>query len=160
LSGRVCHDDKFLYLELVDASDPKKLKVSPQIACYDDWEIVLARDNAQPFRQYMVGPTAMTCGLSYGEVNWRQGVKATEYTKKAFGLKAVSDTKGDKWIVRLAFPLSEMLEKSIKPGDDIYMNVMRVMGPNLSGGSRFGIDTWVAFTTVKDVDRLAKIHLE
>jgi hypothetical protein len=53
-----------------------------------------------------------------------------------------------------------MLEKPIKPGDDVYLNVMRVMGPKLSGGRRFGIDTWVAFTTVKDVDRLAKIHLE
>jgi len=145
---------------LVDAVDPKKLNVSPQIACYDDWEIFIAGQRAQPFRQYMVGPTAMTCGISYGEVNWRQGVKATEYTKKSFGVKAVSDTKGDKWVLRLAFPLNEMLERPVKAGDDIYMNIMRVMSPKLAGRRPFGIDTWVAFTTVKDVDRLAKIHLE
>ena len=161
LNGKICHDNRYLYMELIDFTDPKKLVVAPNIACYDDWEIVVAGQMAQPFRQYMIGPTAMTEGLSYGEVNWRQGVKSTEYTTKAFGIKAVSDTKGDKWVVRLAFPLANILERPIKPGDDIYMNIMRVMSPQLAKGSgKFGLDTWVPYTTVKDVDRLAKIHLE
>ena len=97
----------------------------------------------------MIGPTAMVRGISYGEVNWRQGVLATEYTKKAFGLKAVFRYKRNKWILELSFPLSDILEKPIKPGDDIYANFMRVRNPVLSGERPFGIDTWVAYTTVK-----------
>ncbi len=159
MGGLVCHDGEYLYLKLIDYVDPQKLEVSPQIACFDDWEIFVAGQRAQPFRQYMIGPTAMIRGISYGEVNWRQGVLATEYTKKAFGLKAVSDTNGNKWILELSFPLSDILEKPIKPGDDIYANFMRVRNPVLSGERPYGIDTWVAYTTVKDVDRLAKIHL-
>lgn len=160
MSARICHDDSYLYLELVDPVDPKQLVVSPQIACYDDWEIFVAGQRAQPFRQYMIGPTALTCGLSYGEVNWRQGVKATEYTQEAFGMKADSNTRGNRWILRLCFPLNTLLEKPVQSGDDIYINIVRVRNPQLAGEPRYGIDTWVAYTTVKDVDRLAKIHLE
>ncbi|MFA6566854.1 MAG: DUF4838 domain-containing protein [Victivallales bacterium] len=159
MGGRVCHDDDYLYLELIDHVDPKRLVTSPQIACFDDWEIFIAGQRAQPFRQYMIGPTAMTEGISHGEVNWRQGVKSAEYTKKSFGMQAYSDTSGDKWVLQLCFPLKEMLEKPVKSGDDIYVNMVRVRNPQLAG-ERLGVDTWVAYTTVSDVDRLAKIHLE
>jgi hypothetical protein len=160
LSGNVCHDGKYLYLRLIDYTDPKKLTVSPQIACFDDWEIVIARQKAQPFRQYMIGPSAMTAGLSYGEVNWRQGVNATEYTKKSFGLKAESNMSGDKWITMLAFPLEEMSDQPMKTSDSFYMNIMRVSNPALSGETgKFIIDTWVSHTTVKDVDRLGLLKL-
>ena len=159
LSGRICHDGKFLYLELVDQSDPAKLIVSPQIACYDEWEFVIARQKAQPYRQYLVGPTAMTCGLSYGEVNWRQGVQAEEYAEKSFGLKAKSETSGGKWVLRLALPLVKMSDKPIAPGETFYMNIMRVSNPQLSGQPLYGIDTWVSHTTVKAVDRIGKVTL-
>ncbi len=159
LSGRICHDGAYVYLELVDETDPEKLTVSPQIACFDDWELIIARQRAQPFRQYMIGPTALTVGLSYGEVNWRQGVKATEYTKKAFGMKTVSDTSGDRWITRMAFPMEEISDKPIAPGESFYMNIMRVSSPALAKQPRYGIDTWVSYTTVKQVDRLGEVKL-
>ncbi len=161
LGGRICHDGNYLYLELVDNIDPKKLTTSPMIACYDDWEIVLALQKAQPFRQYLVGPSAMTEALSYGELNWRQGVSAKEHGgEKSFGLKADSDTSGDKWTLRLAFPLKTMSDRPVKPGDTVYLNIMRVGGPNSCGESPYGIYTWVSHTTVKDVDRLGKVTLE
>ncbi len=162
LSGRICHDGKYLYLELIDQVDPKKLHVSPMICCYDDWEIFIATQRAQPYRQFLAGPTGMVDGYSYGEVNWRQTVPSSEYTKKGFGMTAVSDTKSGKWVTRLAFPLNKMLIKPVKPGDDIYMNIMRVKNPKLCAdpAASFGIDTWVPYTTVFEVDRLGKVHLE
>ena len=104
----------------------------------------------------------MTMGLSYGEVNWRQKVLASEYADKAFGMKAVSDTSAGKWVLRLAFPLDTIIERPVKAGDDLYLNILRIMNPKLCGerGARYGIDTWVAFTTVHEGDRLGKIHLE
>ena len=159
MEGKLCHDGEYLYLELTDHVDPKKLNVSPHIACYDDWEVMLARQRAQPFRQYLIGPTAMVKGISYGEVNWRQGVLAEEYAEPAFGLKAASDTSGDAWVLRLAFPLDRMMDKPAKPGDTFYANLIRVRGPALTG-SRFAIETWVSYMTVKEVDRAGSITLE
>ncbi|MCF7855497.1 MAG: DUF4838 domain-containing protein [Candidatus Pacebacteria bacterium] len=161
VDGRVCHDGEYLYIELVDHCDPEKLTVSPQISCYDDWEIMFARQRAQPFRQYLVGPTALKKGISYCEDNWRQGVSAEEYTDPAFGLKAASDTSGTAWILRLAFPLDQMLDKPVKPGDTIYGNLIRVRGPALNKpfGPKFGIESWVSYMTVKEVDRAGAITL-
>ena len=159
MEGRIGHDGQHLYIELTDHGDPKKLHVAPGIACYDDWEIMLARRRSQPFRQYLVGPTAMTMGLSYGEVNWRQGVRASEHGKKAFGLRAASDTSGTAWVLRLAFPLDEMMDKPVAPGDTFYMNLIRVRGPAQTGG-RFAIETWVSYMTVKEVDRAGSVTLE
>ena len=159
MDGHICHDGKYLYMELNDHADPAKLHVSPGINCYDDWEIMLALQRAQPYRQYMVGPTAMTKALSYGEVNWHQGVPAREYAEPSFGLKVVSDTSGDEWAVRLAFPLDRMLDKPVKPGDTFYANLIRVRGPAQTGG-RFGIESWVSYMTVKEVDRAGRIALE
>jgi len=159
LSGLICHDGTYVYIELVDESDPKLFRISPEIACYDDWELFIASQRAQPYRQYMIGPTALTKGLSYGEVNWRQGVISTEYTKKAFGMKAVSDTSGGRWVTRLAFPLVEISDQPITSGDSFYMNILRISSPILSKQPGIGIDTWVPYTTVHEVDRLGKVTL-
>ena len=153
-SGRIAHDGRFLYLELTDPCDTKKLNASPTVFCYDDWEVFLAKQRAQPYRQYAVGPTALTVALSHGEVNWRMNVPV-----QGHGLKAVSDTSApDKWVARLAFPLATVLPGGVKPGGKLYMNVTRVTGPAITGG-RLGIDTWVSFCSVHDVDRLAELTL-
>ena len=91
-------------------------------------------------------------------MDWRQRVPAEESGEPAFGLKAASDTSGDKWTLRLAFPLDRMLDKPVKPGDTIYANLIRVRGPALTG-ARFAIETWVSYMTVKEVDRAASITL-
>lgn len=161
LGGRVCHDGTMLYVELTDDTDPARLTDSPTIAPYDVWELILARQRAQPFRHYLIGPSARIMALSYGEVNWRQQVDATEYADPSYGLKAVSDTSGDRWVVRLAFPLATMSDQPVPPGETVHMNIMRVSSPRLANqpDNGLGIDTWVSHTTVRQVDRLGKITL-
>jgi len=158
MSGKICHDGEYLYMKLSNYGNPKDLRISPTIASFDDWEIYAGTKRAQPFRQYLIGPTAMTAGLSYGEVNWRQGVIAKDYTTKAFGLIASSDTSSkDKWITYLAFPLEQMASKPLKSGDNAYLNIIRV---RKGIKTRFLVETLVPYTTVKEADRFAKIYLE
>ncbi len=154
--GRICHDGAYLYLELVDNCDTSKLNASPMVFCYDDWEVFVAAQRAEPFRQYAFGPTGLTVALSHGEVNWRKNVAVDGKG----GMKVASDTSAkDKWIGRAAWPLKEVLPGGAEPGKNIYMNVIRVSSPAISGAG-IGIDTWVSFCTVHDVDRLAEIKLE
>jgi hypothetical protein len=159
VTGKICHDGEFLYMRLKDHADPDKLNVSPSIAAYDDWEIFMSRQRGQPFRQYMVGPTAMKWGYSWGEVNWRQCVPAYESgTDKCFNMKPYSDTSGEAWVLDLIFPLKDVTEKPLEPGDTFYCNLIRVRGPKQTG-ERMRIETWVSHMTVKEIDRAAKITL-
>jgi hypothetical protein len=153
--GRVCHDGEFFYLEMTEENVTREqLEVSAQVYCFDVWEPLFARQRAQPFRQYAVGPTGMTKALSYGEVNWRQGVEMPQT-----GIRAVADTAGNRWVSRLSWPLATLVDQPVKPGETIYMNILRTSNPKLAGEGRFGIDTWVSFCTVKEVDRLGEVKL-
>jgi hypothetical protein len=60
----------------------------------------------------------------------------------------------------MAIPLSGAIPGGVKPGGKLYLNVIRVTCPALSGTGGLGIDTWVSFCTVHEVDRLAEIALE
>jgi hypothetical protein len=156
LSGRFAHDGKFFYLELTDPCETKKLMTSATVFPCDDWEIFIAGQRALPYRQYAVGPSGMVAALSHGEVNWRMNVKMEDH-----GIKAASDTSApDKWVTRLAMPLANVVANGVAPGGKLYMNVIRVTSPELKGSPGFGIDTWVPFCTVHEVDRLAEITLD
>ncbi|MBC7288926.1 MAG: DUF4838 domain-containing protein, partial [Armatimonadetes bacterium] len=69
LSGRICHDGKYLYIELTDACETKKLQASSTVFPCDDWEIFVAAQRGLPYRQFAVGPTGLAVALSHGEVN-------------------------------------------------------------------------------------------
>jgi len=156
LSGRVAHDGRFFYLELADACDPKKLVTSAQVFPCDDWEVFIAAQRAMPNRQYAVSPSAQIVALSHGETNFRMNVPIQDH-----GVRAVSDTAAaDKWVTRLAIPLSGAIPGGVQPGGKVYLNVIRVTCPALSGTGGLGIDTWVSFCTVHEVDRLAEVELE
>jgi len=153
--GRVCHDGEYFYLELVEENvKADRLVASAMVFCYDVWEPLFARQRAQPFRQYAVGPTGMTKAISYGEVNWRQGVGMADT-----GIRAVTDTAGDRWVSRLSWPLATLVDKPVKPGETIYMNILRTSNPKVSGEYPYGIDTWVSYCTVREVDRLGDVKL-
>jgi len=155
-SGRLAHDAKYLYVELVDPCKSKALVVSPLVSCYDDWELFFAGQRGMPYRQFMVGPTGMVVALLNGEVNWRMYVRLHEH-----GIRVASDTStGDKWVSRIAIPLEQVVPGGAKPGDTVYLNVVRVTSPQVGGGHPYSIATWVSHTTVHDVDRLAAITLE
>lgn len=151
--GRICHDGEYLYLELTDAVDPAKLEASPMVFACDVWEILLARQRAQPYRQYAVGPTGMTRTLSWGEINWRQGVAMEES-----GIVAARQEEPSRWVMRMRWPLASAVEKPVKPGETLYMNILRVSNNKISEGL-YGIDTWVSYCTVREVDRLGCLRL-
>ncbi|MDD5706876.1 MAG: DUF4838 domain-containing protein, partial [Kiritimatiellae bacterium] len=156
LSGRIAHDGTYLYLELVDPCETGKLFVSPQVACFDEWEFYLGAQRGLPYRQFLVGPTGLTLVYLNGEVNWRLFVPHLEH-----GMKAVCDTSApDKWIARVAVPLKEAIPGGAKAGDTLYFNAARVSSKEISGTEDYTIHTWVPFTTVLETDRFAEIRLE
>lgn len=63
-------------------------------------------------------------------------------------------------MVRLAIPLKTAIPGGVRPGGKVYLNVLRVSSGGIHGGGGLGIDTWVSFCSVHDVDRLAEIALE
>ena len=154
-TARVAHDGEYLYLEMTDEVDTSKLHVSPLVACYDDWEVFVARQRALPYRQYMSGPTGMLAALSHGEVNFRMNVGMEDT-----GVKVVSDTSsGTKWVTRMIMPLARVLPGGVKPGESLFMNIIRVMNPTLAGQGPYGIDTWISYCTVHEADRLGELKL-
>ena len=154
-AGRIAHDGQYLYLELTDPCPTAKLSASPTVFAYDDWEVFVANQRATPYRQYAVGPTGLQVALSHGETNFRMNVELPNP-----GAKAVSDTSAaDKWVTRLAYPLATMLPGGVKPGGKLYMNIMRISGPNVGNTNGFGLDTWVSYCTVHEVDRLGEVRL-
>jgi hypothetical protein len=156
LSGRIAHDDNYLYLELTDPCDPTKLKTSAAVFCYDDWEIFIGKQRGVPYRQYAVSPAPKIVALTHGEVNFRKNVSIDNP-----GIKAVSLKEKDKWVLRLAMPLKTMVAGGVKPDGTLYMNVLRVSNPNLSNVKfRYEISTWVSHCTVHEVERLAELKLE
>jgi hypothetical protein len=156
LSGRVAHDGEYLYLELTDPCPVAKLVTSAKVFPCDDWELFVAGQRAIPYRQYAVGPSGLVVALAHGEVNFRMNVELENH-----GAKAVSDTKApDRWVTRLVLPLKSVLPGGCAPGSKVYLNVVRVSSSAIAGGEGLGIDTWVPYCSVHDVDRLAEIGLE
>ncbi|MDD5706873.1 MAG: DUF4838 domain-containing protein, partial [Kiritimatiellae bacterium] len=104
--GRVCHDGEFFYLELTEENVAmEQLVASAVVFPADVWEPLFARQRAQPFRQYAVGPTGMARAISHGEINWRQDVEMPET-----GIRAVADTTGNRWVTRLSWPLTTLVD--------------------------------------------------
>lgn len=150
LAGKICHDAKFLYLELVDVCDPAKLATSPIVFPYDDWEIFISPRKGLPYWQYAISPAGQVAGIEYKEVNF---IKTSTPLKKP-AVKVVSATDAsDKWTVRLAFPLAGMMDDKIKKGDKFFLNIIRV-----SEGLK--IDSLTSFTTVHTTDRMAEATLQ
>ncbi|MDD5708558.1 MAG: DUF4838 domain-containing protein, partial [Kiritimatiellae bacterium] len=94
LSGKLAHDGAYLYVELVDPCDPRKLAVSPHVAPYDDWELFAAKQRGLPGRQFLMGPSGLARALMHGEINWRMFDPLNDH-----GLRVASDTTAsDKWV--------------------------------------------------------------
>lgn len=151
LSGRIAHDGTFLYLEVVDLCDPTQLTSSATVFPYDDWEVFVANQRAQPYRQYASNPQGVKVALSHGEVNFRTNVplEPPPFT-------VVSDTSApDRWVTWMVWPLAEILPGGLKPGDTFYLNVIRVWKKEA-----LAIDTWGPFSRVHDPSRLPELTLE
>lgn len=155
LSGRVLHDGRRLFLELTDPCDTARLQASAMVFPCDDWEVFAAAQRAPPYRQYAVGPTGLLQCLSHGEVNFRQNVPLENP-----GVRAASSTSDPaRWVTRLAFPLAGIVPGGALPGGSLFLNVIRVSSSGIGGEPGLGIDTWVPYCTVHEVDRLAELRL-
>ncbi|MGN0871217.1 MAG: DUF4838 domain-containing protein [Victivallales bacterium] len=160
---KMAHDGKYFYLELTEFVNPRKLIISPQIVPFDTWELIFAVQKAQPFRYYISSPDARMFALSYGEVNWRQGVSSEESGRKNYGAVCKTNrTEADRWMSRYSFPMDNMLNITIKPGDSFYANFFRVASATLYQDKNDGtrIYTSTSYTTTKTIDRAGKVTLE
>lgn len=153
-AGRICHDSRHVYLELTDPCNGTRTVASATVYPFDDWEIFLAGQRAQPYRQIGFGPTEMVIMSSNGEVNWRMNVPL-----EGHGVKVTSEKLPDKWVSRVAIPLKSITAAGVQPNGKFYMNIVRVTSPEINHGA-VGIDTWIPFCTVHEADRLAEITLE
>jgi hypothetical protein len=154
LSGRVLHDGTALYLELTDPCDPTQLVSSSEVFPYDDWELYIASQCALPYRQFAIGPTGRIVALSHGEINFRTNVPL-----EGHGVTASTEMQGHAWVTRIRVPFSAISAKGVKPGDTVYLNIIRVTSPAITKGP-LGIDSWVPYTTVHEIDRLGGVTLE
>jgi hypothetical protein len=153
-TARALHDGQFLYLELTDPVAPAKLQSSATVFPYDTWEIFVAAQRALPYRHVAVSPSGQVVAYSNGEVNWRMNVPLEKP-----GVRAVTDVSApDRWVTRLVLPLASLAPQGVAAGGKCYLNLARVSSPQVTG-TGLGIDTWVAFSKLHDVDRLAEITL-
>ena len=158
---RLAHDGKWLYLELGEKTDVKKLVVAAAVCPCDTWEVLLARQCGVPYRYYIAGPDARGLAYCHGEEGVRNGAAAEEVGAKFFGAKCRTDrTQKDRWTTRFAFPLDGMTEKPVKPGETVYMNAVRVMNSALSPSGGMAVYSLVSHSYVHVPDRLGEIALE
>ena len=156
LSVKLAHDKKYLYMELDDPCDTTKLNVAAQVFPADDWEIFISRQRGMPYRQYAVGPTGKLVSLAHGEINFRRNVKLDNP-----GLIIKSEKKAGLWRTRIAMPLDKMLARPVKPGETLYMNIMRIASQAVSKApGRFDMSSLVSHAIVHDPIRFADITLE
>jgi len=124
LSGRLAHDDEYLYFELVDQMNPQDLVLASSM-WGDDWEIQAGRGRTEPYWQLGVGPKGDSDGTRWG------GGMVAPFESRA---NVVSDRSApDRWVMRVAWPLATLVQGGAKPRDTLRMNFFRV---RLTGGSR------------------------
>jgi len=129
ITGKAAYDDKYLYLELVDHTSPAKLNSSGGVWPGDDWEIFFTTSRETSlYRQIGVNPAGNIAMLS----------DKTEYKSGAI---VESDTKQtDRWVVKMAIPLADVLKEGAGKGSSFYMNIVRgtkTGGDNLAWSALF-----------------------
>ena len=165
LEARFANDGKYFYLELVQKRDLSKVQISGHVCPFDDWELYMARQRAQPYRCYFADPDNRMHAASWGEVNWRQHVPSIEgcpdpaYFAKT---KTILDKKNNRWIQRFSFPLDKFLDAPMKPGDTFYLTPVSVLNNKVppKADSVFYIISAVSYSTVHTIDRSASVTLE
>lgn len=147
LQARLTHDGEFLYIELVEETDPSKLVSAGDIWSGDDWELFFAAERARPYRQLGVAPNGSSKAVAPNEPGGTWDC----------GTRMVSDTSApDRWTVRIALPLSELLPGHVAPGAKLYANLCRATA---------GFDELLAWSPTFEarfnaVERLGCLQLE
>jgi hypothetical protein len=120
MEGRLLHDGVNLYVRLQDTMDPKKLVDRGGIWNDDEYELFFGSQRGPEYRQ--IGVTFVG---RYETYQW-PGAKPWDS-----GVKFVSDcTQYDRWLLYLVFPLDKLVPGGVKPGDKLFMNIVRSMTCN------------------------------
>ena|GEM_PF-490133 len=116
--SKIAHDGKYLYVQIQEDIDPKKLKSNDdQLWLGDDFEMFFAASRHSSYRQLSVGPSGKFTTTAYNE-------DKSEWTP---GASVISDTSGtDTWLVRAAIPLSQLTSTGISK--QFYANFYRATG--------------------------------
>ncbi|MFA7159445.1 MAG: hypothetical protein WC299_09095, partial [Kiritimatiellia bacterium] len=116
VEARVAQDGEHLYFRLKDNLDPTTLKTDPEIFGGDDWELFFAAERgAKSYRQIGINPKGEHTELAHGQ----------EGGKWDSGVRVVSGTGSNLWQVSLSIPLGRLAPGGIKPGQRVYVNMLR-----------------------------------
>jgi hypothetical protein len=119
VQARMAHDGTYLYVQLQEQGiNPAKLVLGDSITVWneDEWEVFFARERGPRFRQMGLNAAGVHFDLAYGESSseWDSGVALH------------SDVSApDRWTVRMALPLRQLVAGGAKPGDTLYFNAIR-----------------------------------
>lgn len=126
------NDSTHLYIEVEAALDTKELSSHPHIAYRDDIELYFAVERGACYRAYFSSPDGRMRAGDFGDGKW--GAFPRGAVRPSFGAKCVSDTSRDGiWRTRYSFPLENLAEKPLKPGDGVFLNIASVLDPRHVG---------------------------
>jgi hypothetical protein len=144
---RFTQDGEYLYIRLVEELNPQRLESDPEIWNGDDWELFFApKRGAKPYRQMAINPKGGHVELAYGEGSekWDSGVNV------------ISEIGANSWNVSLGVPLNRLLPGGVKPGQSVYVNILRsgkAFGDTLAWSPNFE-------NNYHSLERLGEIILE
>ncbi len=134
VQARMAHDGEYLYLELLESGiDTSKLIVGGPVTVWDEdeWEVFFATKRGPRYRQMGLNAAGVHFDLAYDE----------DSSKWDSGVVLASDTSApDRWRVRMALPLKQLVYRGAKPGDTLYFNALRAtqMVKSLAWSPTFG----------------------
>ena len=115
----MAHDGEYLYLELEEAGiDPSQLVLGDAVTVWneDEWEIFFGRERGPGYRQMGLNAAGVHYDLAYNEKSrdWDSGV-----------ILHSDVTAPDRWTVRMALPLRQLVPEGARPGETLYFNAIR-----------------------------------
>lgn len=156
---RFANDSTHLYLELELTIKTPELRNFAYISYCDDIELYFASEKNSAYRTYFSSPNGRIRAGAFGKGKW--DVAPAKELRPAFGAKCVSDTsRNGLWRTRYAFPLKSLVDKPLKPGDSVYLNVASVLHPSHVG--RVGSHTVLISTSysgLHDTGRIGTVVL-
>ena len=147
LAGRIGHDGVFIYLELTDYCQVADLLDTPTLFPADTFEFFAAPSDKRGLHQFAFNPGGRLLVARLGVAVETHGTRMTS-----------DRSQPDRWTVRAAIPLSDLVAGGAQPGDRLFFNMLRVAPPPAQG-QPYDVSTPVSFSTVHALDRLGTLQL-
>ncbi|NLC57998.1 MAG: DUF4838 domain-containing protein [Armatimonadetes bacterium] len=148
VEARLANDGTYLYLQLVEQTDPRRLRAATNPRAGDHWQVILAGQRGRPYRELLVGPEGTFQGWQTnpdaGPLEWESGARV------------VSDrSRPNQWTTSISLPLDRLLPGGVSAGGSVYLNLAR-----RSPGSD-DEPVWVpTFGEFHDPERLREVRLD